>query len=200
MPALNRQINEYSKTKLQGETVCQSYEGPLTILRPRAVFGPRDTVLLPRILDAAAKKRLPHLTRRDNSRAVGDLIYIDSLVSYISKAVEERITGSFNLTNNEPVPITAFVDDILQRLGYPLPTKNIPVDIALLLARILETFSRVFLKYREPPITRFGISVFAYSKTFDTRRTLAHFGVPKVTVAQGVEALVQWWMTEGKRP
>jgi len=199
IPAPHDQINEYSRTKLLGEHACQAFRGKLTILRPRAVFGPRDTVLLPRILRAAQEGRLPRLTRSDGQTAVGDLIYIDSLVSYIVKAAESQTSGCFNLTNNEPVAISSFVDEVLKRLGYPLPTKTVPVGLAMFIAGILELVSGLFLNYREPPITRFGVSVFAYSKTFDQRRTLEHLGPPKVSVNEGLEALTQWWKTEGHK-
>ena len=48
-------INEYAATKRQGEELVRRSRVPWTILRPRAVFGPGDTVLFPRILRAAER-------------------------------------------------------------------------------------------------------------------------------------------------
>jgi nucleoside-diphosphate-sugar epimerase len=47
-------VNAYAETKAMGEALVRTYEGPWVIVRPRAVFGPGDTVLFPRILAAAA--------------------------------------------------------------------------------------------------------------------------------------------------
>ena len=71
-------VNDYAETKFMGEELIRKYSGDWAILRPRAVFGPGDTVLFPRILIAAAKGRLP-LFVSDGPSAIGDLIYIDSL-------------------------------------------------------------------------------------------------------------------------
>ena len=65
IPADCDQINVYSRTKRIGERLVEAYDGPSTILRPRAVFGPGDRVLFPRILRAARAGRLPLIRRRD---------------------------------------------------------------------------------------------------------------------------------------
>jgi nucleoside-diphosphate-sugar epimerase len=70
IPADGEQLTAYSRTKRAGELLTLGYRGPWTIMRPRAVFGPGDTVLLPRIIDAARRGRLPVLERRDGRRVV----------------------------------------------------------------------------------------------------------------------------------
>ena len=44
----------------------------------------------------------------------------------------------------------------------------------------------------EPPITRFGVGAFAYSKTFNPQRTLADLGTPSVGLEEGLDAFVRW--------
>ncbi len=197
IPALKDQINIYSRTKLMGEKLTSGYSGSWSILRPRAVFGPRDTVLLPRIIRAAESGRLPRLVRSDGMQAKGDLIYIDTLSDYIANVCENRIGGTFNLTNDEPVVISAFVDRVLTQLGYATPEKKVPVRWALLVARSMEILSQYLFNYREPPVTTFGVSVFAYSKTFDMKRARSLLGPPKIALDQGVASLVRWWKEEG---
>ncbi len=46
-------VNTYAATKYAGECLLRAYSGEHVILRPRAVFGPGDTVLFPRVLTAA---------------------------------------------------------------------------------------------------------------------------------------------------
>jgi nucleoside-diphosphate-sugar epimerase len=191
MPA--RPVNEYARTKRAAEMLVREYPGDWVILRPRAVFGPGDTVLLPRILHAARAGRLPMLTTRDGT-AVGDLIYIDNLVDSIVRAtVDDRIRGCFNLTNNEPVPIRDFLLDILRRLDIPAPRRSVSVRAAMLTAGLLEGFYATCLPDREPPVTRFGVHVFAYTKTFDVSRMLATMGPPRVPLAEGVDRTVAWF-------
>ena len=187
-----RPINLYAATKREAENRVMAYPGQWTILRPRAVFGPGDFVLFPRILAAARAGRLPLLVRKD-TEVVGDLIYIDNLVDMIVKAVRSnRIRGVFNLTNNNPVPIVATLVAIFERLGISPPTRRIPLNVAMLAAGMLETMHRAFSPTREPAMTRFGIGVFAYSKTFDVSRMLATFGEPRVSIEDGIDRFVAW--------
>lgn len=191
-PLATTGINHYAATKQRAEELVRRYEGEWVILRPRAVFGPGDTVLLPRVLEAARAGRLPILESADGP-AVGDVIYIDNLVDCIvHAATAPNINGSFNLTNNEPVEIGRFLFDLFHRLGIPAPARRVSVRTAMFAAGMLELVHALFVPWREPPITRFGIHVFAYSKTFNVTKMLATMGPPRVSLSEGVERTVAW--------
>ncbi len=120
-------VNEYAATKYAGEKLVRAYTGHHVILRPRAVFGPKDTVLFPRILKAAKKGRLP-MFKAEGQPAIGDLIYIDVLCDYIlSAALRDDIQGEYNLTNNEPVLIQDFLLSVLEQLELPKPQKTVNI-------------------------------------------------------------------------
>lgn len=193
IPEDREQINVYSRTKRAGERLVEAYEGEAAILRPRAVFGPGDRVLFPRVLRAARAGRLPLIRRPDGKPVLGDLLYVENLSHYIAAVLDRGFTGTLNLTNAEPVDLQAFLLRVLERLGYPAPRRQVPLGVAMALAGLSEWVSAVFLGYREPPVTRFGVSVFAYSKTFDVRRCLDLLGPPPVSLAEGVERLAAEW-------
>ncbi|VVE58632.1 NAD-dependent dehydratase [Pandoraea horticolens] len=185
-------VNEYARTKYLAEELVHRYQGSWVILRPRAVFGPGDTVLFPRILAAAAKGRLP-LFVNEGTPAVGDLIYIESLCDYLlTAATRPDIRGCFNVTNNQPVPIQDFLLITLDRLGLPIPSRQVKLSTAMLTATLTEAVWRLLHLPGEPPITRFGVSVFAYSKTFDVTRAITAMGPPSVDLIDGVERFVRW--------
>lgn len=195
-PLPDRHVNEYAATKRKAEDLIRAYEGLWTILRPRAVFGPGDTVLLPRIIRAAQQGKLPLLYSSDGP-VVGDLIYIDNLVDAIQKAAEnERISGVFNLTNNQPVPILDFLFSVFDRLAIARPTRRVSARTAMVMAGMLEVFHRMFLPHVEPPITRFGVHVFRYSKTFNITRAIGTFGLPRVSLDDGLTQTVEWFRNE----
>jgi nucleoside-diphosphate-sugar epimerase len=197
-PLPARQINAYAATKRRAEKLVQQYPGEWVILRPRAVFGPGDTVLMPRILRAAAAGRLPIL-EAPGGPVTGDLIYIDNLVDAIARTAEDRrIKGCINLTNNEPVAIVPFLLDILQRLGIQVPTRHVAVARALRIAGLIEFVYGLFLPDLEPPITRFGVHVFAYSKTFNVDKMLATIGPPRISIDEGVRRTVAWFAGGGR--
>jgi len=197
-PLPAKSVNRYSATKLRGEEIVRAYPGPWAILRPRAVFGPGDTVLLPRIIEAARAGRLPKLVSPDGP-AVGDLIYVDNLVDYVVRAADDaNVRGDFNLTNDEPVVIGDFLADVFRRLGISTPARAVSVRKALAAAAIVEALYACFRPGREPPITRFGIHVLAYSKTFDVTRMLAVLGPPRIGLAEAVRRTVAA-LAEGNR-
>lgn len=186
-------VNDYAATKYDGECLVRAYPGAWTIVRPRAVFGPGDTVLFPRILAAATRGRLP-LIDTGGEPAIGDVIYIDTLSDYLHAAVTspDAVGRAFNLTNNQPVTIWPFLLDVFDRLGLPRPTRRVSLRSAMLGARITESVYRLLRLPGEPPITSYGVGVFAWSKTFDVSRALATFGPPSVSLERGVECFVEW--------
>jgi nucleoside-diphosphate-sugar epimerase len=156
------------------------------------VFGPHDTVLFPRILRAAREGKMAAITR-SGPPVVGDLIYIDCLCDYLLKAaLDPAVTGEFNLTNDEPVEIQALIANIISRLGLPPPRRSMTRAQAMILATAIEWFFKAFLPGKEPPITRFGVGVLSYSKTFDVSKALRVLGPPTVRLQEGVDRFVRW--------
>jgi len=81
-------ISDYGKSKLLAEQeVRQECKQPFLILRPRAVYGPGDTVVLPRIAKLIKRNKLllpSHITKKTS------LTHIYNLIAVISKAVKEH--------------------------------------------------------------------------------------------------------------
>lgn len=185
-------VNAYAQTKFEGERVACAYSGDCCVLRPRAVFGPRDTVLFPRLLRAAQQGRMISITR-PGPPAVGDLIYIDTLCDYmLAAALNPAVTGDFNLTNHQPVEIQSFIADVFARLDLPAVTRAIPRAKAMRVAWLLEKIFGLLMPWREPPITRFGVEVLSSSKTFDASQCLRVLGPPSVSLEEGVRRFVEW--------
>jgi nucleoside-diphosphate-sugar epimerase len=185
-------VNEYAASKYDGELAIGQYSGATVILRPRAVFGPGDTVLFPRILRAARRGHFP-LFQSVGAPAIGDLIFIDTLCDYLlAAAILPTIVGQYNLTNAKPVVIQDFLLDAFARLGVRAPTRRVTVATAMRAARVTESIYRLLHLKSEPPITCYGVSVFAYSKTFDVTRMLRELGRPSVSLEEGKERFIAW--------
>jgi 2-alkyl-3-oxoalkanoate reductase len=192
-------INEYARSKRRAEAVVGASKTRHLILRPRAIFGPDDTVLFPRILRAARSGALPHITREDGRPTMADLIYIDNLTHMIARALERQSEGVYNLTNAEPVDTFDFLARIFAELGYPPITKSIPSRWAFRLARGLEALSACTANRWEPPLTRFGVEVMVHSKTFDVSKAMADFGPPPVPLEEARRGFVSWQRTQDDR-
>ncbi|MCA9190482.1 MAG: NAD(P)-dependent oxidoreductase [Planctomycetales bacterium] len=191
-PLAESPVNYYARSKQQAESAIRSFPGPWCILRPRAVYGCGDTVLFPRLLTAAKAGRLPLLVR-PGAPVTGDLLSVNNLTNCLLQAAQRPdLLGEFNLTDNQPIELIPFLLDVFKRLNIETPKYRVSTAMAFRVAWLLETYYRVFLPSREPPITRFGVHVFAYSKTFDVSKMLATFGRPVQTVEQAVDQFVHW--------
>jgi nucleoside-diphosphate-sugar epimerase len=185
-------LNAYARTKHEGELLVRDYAGEWVIARPRAVFGPGDTTLLPRIVAAARAGRLPFLGDPRHP-AVGDLVYIDTLVEQLlAAALLPGLGGtSVNLTNGEPVPLMPTIARMLHDLGVPAPTRTIDRRAALGIATAAETIWRVGRLGGEPPLTRYAVWLLASSKTFDVSLARRLFGPPAVGMQEALARTVE---------
>ena len=188
--------NNYAKTKYLGEKLVKKQFENHVILRPRAVYGQGDTVLFPRILVAARKGKLPQIIGKE---VIGDLIYIDNLTHYMLQACIKDIRGEFNLTDGNPVEIYSFLKNILNKLNINVQFKPVTIGKAMFFAGLIENIYRVLHLPSEPPITKFGVGVFSYSKTFNVKETQDVLGIPPYTTEQGVQRFVEWQLKEEQK-
>jgi 2-alkyl-3-oxoalkanoate reductase len=188
-------INEYARTKRMAEALVSQSGLAWAIVRPRAIFGPGDTVLFPRILRAARTGSLPRLERPDGKSAIGDLIYIENLTEMIWRVLERGATGVYNLTNEEPVPIYEFLEGIFSELGYPPIRRRLGARWAFGLARGLEGVASMLGDRWEPSITRFGVATMVYSKTFDVSKARSDLGSVPISIGEGKRRFVEWQRT-----
>ncbi|SDZ52188.1 NAD-dependent epimerase/dehydratase family protein [Herbiconiux ginsengi] len=188
-----RFVNEYAASKYAAELVVRDYAAEWVVLRPRAVFGPGDTTLLPRLLAAARRGSLPRFRAGRAGPAMSDLVYIDTLVEQlVVAATSPAVLGqTVVVTNGEPVPLQETVFALLDRVGVPRPRRTVSRGVAIWLATVVEGAWRMSRRSGEPPITRYSVIVYATSKTFDARRCRELFGPPVVSVSEGLDRVAE---------
>lgn len=129
----------YAETKWIAETCVRDAPelGPV-ILRPRAVFGPRDTAIVPRLVAVAKSGVFP---LPGGGRAWADVTYVDNVVDAIALASEggKDIEGrAFNITNGEPIQVRDLARRLFRALGIETRFLAIPRTAALALASVSE--------------------------------------------------------------
>ncbi|WP_440711495.1 NAD-dependent epimerase/dehydratase family protein [Herbiconiux sp. YIM B11900] len=191
-PADGPFVNAYAASKRAAERLVEQYPGEWVVLRPRAVFGPGDTTLLPRFVTAARAGRLPRIRPPRSGAVLSDLVVIDTLVEHLVTALTSPALNrrTLTVTNGEPVALQPTVFGLLERIGVALPRRTVSRRGALWAATVVEAAWRMLRPGSEPPITRYSVIVYAFTKTFDARLCRELLGAPAVTVAEGLERVV----------
>jgi len=164
---------EYARSKAAAEEVVQrAVSGGLDaiIVRARAVFGPGDNSLLPRLLEAARRGRLPQIGDGENRT---DLTYVDNLAYALCLAMVRGEPGSVcTITNGDPVLLWPTLRQIFQTLDMPPTRRTVPYAIAMVAAKAATLWHRVFQLKGEPALTDYGVGLLTKSQTFSSEAAI----------------------------
>jgi nucleoside-diphosphate-sugar epimerase/glyoxylase-like metal-dependent hydrolase (beta-lactamase superfamily II) len=192
-PLPQRFFNDYARTKAQSEDVVRAAVDrglDAVIVRARAVLGPGDTAILPRLVDVAARGRLPRIGAGDN---VVDVTFVDNLVHALLLCRSRgRAGAAYTITDGEPVAIWPLLDEVLGGLSLPPPRRRVSRAIVDAFARASEVVHRVLPALGEPRLTRYGAALLSTSQTFDIRAARDELGyAPVVPTHEGVRRTVE---------
>ncbi len=192
-------VNHYAVSKAAAEKLVLAM--PLThrvILRPRAIFGPWDNTLLPRLLRLIRHGRVPLLR---GGKALVDMTYISNVVDAVALSIKYASNGSpqiFNITNGEPTEVIQVFGQIAENFGLSLNPTHRPYVLADTVARGLELAARLTNGW-EPPFTRYSLATVAFSQTLDLTRARTALGyTPRICLEEGIARTAKWWLNSEK--
>ncbi len=168
-PLARRPVNAYAASKIAAEGVVRAAmrDGlAAVIVRPRAIVGPGDTALLPRLLRVAARGRVPLI---DGGAALIDLTYVDNVVDALVAiaAAPGHVDGrTYNVTNGEPRTVAALLRHITAALR--LQARFVAGAVRRRhsgAASALEAIARALPGRPEPPLTRYMVGVLGRSQS-----------------------------------
>ena len=188
-----RARGESARTKAEGELiVLERDSGSMHVvaIRPHIVWGPGDTQLVARIVDRAARGRLPLL---NGGTALIDTTYIDNAATGIAAALDRAPVAhgrAYVLTNGEPRPVGDLLAGICLAAGVRPPQWSIPAWMGRTAGSAIERAWTIAPRADEPPMTRFLAEQLSTAHWFDqreTRRALAW--TPTVSIDEGLRRL-----------
>ncbi|APE27951.1 NAD-dependent epimerase/dehydratase family protein [Aurantiacibacter gangjinensis] len=163
-------LNHYASTKLAAErlVLAAADENFATVaIRPRALVGDGDQVILPRLAEIAARKRVP-LPR--HGKAMIELTDLRD-AAWACLEAEERAPATspvaINISGGKPIAVGELARKAADALGLSPKFANLPLPLAHGVARLLEYGARALRLQKEPPLTRYTLSTLGYSQTFD---------------------------------
>ncbi len=178
----------YARSKYLAELEVQAVMPGAALLRPRGIYGPGDSSLLPRLARALRAGRLPRLTRREVHT---ELTHLDNVVHAAQLALEGHAAGVFNITDGVSVPIWATLDQLADVLQVPRPARFVPAGLAETAAALLEGVARLRPGQPEPPVTASGLRLLTRPMTLDLGRAREVLGyAPVIRPSEGLSAVL----------
>lgn len=180
-------VNTYARTKAASEKLVLAAPGlSSVVLRPRGLYGPGDTALLPRMLRAAAARPLPLMR---GGRAATDLTYVDDVASAAITALRAPSLPSrvYNVSGGEILSIRSVASRVGELAGLDVRWRRMPWPLVLAGARAAEAACAALPGHPEPPVTAYSVGLFAFRQTLDISRIARDLGWrPQVSFEEGL--------------
>lgn len=166
-------LNAYGRTKAEGESLALA--AGAVVLRPRAVYGPGDTQLLPRLLSRvrAGTLLLPGPDVRLSLTAVENL-------AAACLAAPGWPPGAYNVADAVPYGRDAAVTAVLRAHGVRARIRHLPLPLAAAAARAAESAAR--LTGSEPALSRYAVDQLAHPVVLDLARARSRGWTPDRTL------------------
>jgi nucleoside-diphosphate-sugar epimerase len=182
----------YPATKAAAEAAVVAANGDALetiVVRPRFVWGPGDTTLMPVLIEMVRSGRFRWI---GGGRQRTSTTHVDNCVEGLVLAADRGTPGAaYFVTDGEPVVFREFVTALLATRGVSAPGSSVPRPLAAAAAAVCETAWRALPLPGAPPLTRFAVWVSGLECTLDDSRARADLGyAPLISREAGLAALM----------
>ena len=180
-------VNAYAATKTASETLVLAVPdlSPI-ILRPRGLYGPGDTALLPRLLRVAANRPLPLMR---GGIAATDLTYIDDVADAAITVLRARAAPSqiYNVSGGEALSIRTVAERAGAMAGVTVRWRKMRWPVVKAATSAAEAICAALPGRPEPPITAYSAGLFAFRQTLSLARIEGELGWrPRICFEEGL--------------
>jgi nucleoside-diphosphate-sugar epimerase len=181
----------YCASKAMAEKEVRDANGgglETVVIRPRFVWGPGDTTLLPEIVKAVRSGRFAWIGGGEYRTST---THVDNAVQGLLLGAERGRPGeAYFVTDGEPVAFRDFITRVLATQGVDAPTRKLPLGLARAMAATSETAWRVLPLRGDPPLNRATVWLSGVEVTIDISKARSEMGYePVVTIDQGLDGL-----------
>jgi dihydroflavonol-4-reductase len=195
--ALPRPITTYGKSKLKGEQICSGFQEaiPITIVRPPAVYGPRDRDVY-EFFNTMSKGLQPMVGMKEKTVS---LIHVGDLVrGFLMAAESETARGRTYFISSSRVYGWKEVGDVTRSV---LGKRALRIKIPEAGVYVIAAFSEFFgLFSKKPVLINFekARDMVQDHWTCDSSRAQRDFGyIQEISLEEGIRTTVEWYRSQG---
>ena len=191
-------ITPYGKSKLAGERMLEEVAREarsfrVAILRPPAVYGPRDTAIL-QFFQWISRGILP-LPVAEDARV--SLLYVKDLVAAAMRMTREQVTGTYYVSDGAVYTWMQVGETAAEMMDRTIRPVRIPEAVATVVAGTLELFGLIT---RRPPIlSRWKVREMRQRHWVCTpEKAVEEWGfAPRYPLEDGLEETLRWYRENG---
>lgn len=196
-PHAARFANAYAATKFEAEQLVLAANRPgfaTVAIRPRALIGPHDQVLLPRLLRVARRGRFP-LFRKGLALIEMTDVRDAAAAAVAADARRERVGGrAFNISGGKPARVRDMLGEVFDALDLHPRLVNLPYPLVASACSAAEAVCAALPGRPEPPATVYSVSTLAFSQTFDLTAARRDLGwAPAFTPSEAIQRTADAW-------
>ena len=189
-------VNNYSKTKRAAEILLEKSKLNYIVLRPRAIIGKGDTVIMPRLIKANSLGKLKIIGDGNNKVDLTSVLNVAHAIELSIKAKQEACNQCYNITNGEPIYLWKYINKVFEGLGIKKIENKIGAKSANLAAVVFELVSK-YLTGNEPVLTRYSVGVLSQNFSLDISKAknLLKYK-PIINTDKSLDEFVKWYKNE----
>jgi len=181
----------YSASKAVAEQLVREANGPeleTVILRPRFVWGPGDTSVLPGIIDKVHNGQFAWI---GGGHHLTDTTHVENAVEGLLRVADRGQAGeAYFVTDGSPVEFRAFVTELVATQGVTISNRSLPYWLARLAAAASETTWKLLKLKGAPPLDYLNVWIAGQECTIDTTKAIRDLGyAPVISREDGLRAL-----------
>lgn len=199
-------IDYYSKTKAEAEKLVLAANKPSLLtcaLRPSSIFGERDPLYVPRIINAGKQKKSRYII--GNGKTKWEFTYVGNVTHACIQAdkalttPESKLAGqAYFITNDENVPFWKHMGIILSALGYDPPSVCIPFIVCFIIASILDftllVLSPIYKPSKPPNFSKQRVMLLSTDRSISCEKAKRDFGYkPPVSMDEANRRTIEYF-------
>lgn len=201
-PVARKFANAYAASKYAAEQLVLGANRPgfaTVAMRPRALVGPDDTVLLPRLARVTRRGKFP-LFRQ--GQALIELTDVrDAAAAVLAAAARPEQTGGrvFNISGGAPLKVVEILALVFAAFDLHPKFLPLPYGPTACLLGLAELFCARLPGRPEPPATVYTLSSLAFSQTFDLSAARENLGwQPRFSPEEAIDRTAAAWSKNAK--